>query len=237
MCLRVGRLPMTRGITSTPWTARAAHFSTGTSASAESAVALSDKLSASAPWSSLSKSHQSTLVFLGVSEAHWNDGSLPSSINLPFERLSLQQQAAVQHGLNLSASQWDEFVFDRNALDTDVALSAGPTSGSLRQNTRDAVAIASPTSPLRTFAHSAASVMWTVTKVAVPLLRPTLARSSHPLATVALLAGEVSRRDSYLYHRSIFFFAAELLLHAPVLMEATEAPIVVEVQLEGRGPC
>ena len=188
MSLRVGRLPMMRGIASTPWTARAAHFSSDTSASAESAVVLSDKLSASAPWTSLSKSHQSALVFLGVSEAHWNDGSLPSSINLPFERLSLQQQAAVQHGLNLSASQWDEFVFDRNALDTEFALSA-ENSGSLSQNTRNAVAIASPTSPLRTFAHSAASAMWTVTKVAVPLLRPTLARSSHPLASVALLAG------------------------------------------------
>jgi len=182
-----------RGFTPAPWHGRAL-LSTGTPASAESAVTLSNKLSASAPWSSLSKPHQSTLVFLGVSEAHWNEGSLPSSINLTFERLSLQQQAAVQHGLNLSAPQWDEFVVDRNALDTEFALSAdrGSSSQSVHEKP-DAVAIASPTSPFTTLAHSAASAMWTVTKVAVPLLRPTLARSTHPLATVALLAGKVFR--------------------------------------------
>lgn len=217
----------------------------------QSAVSPSPSLSPTVRWSALSKHQQSTLMFLGCSEEQWNS-SLPPSLDLPHDRLTLQQQAAVQHGLGLTAAQWDAFVAEHRGLAdgrasdsvseaarTGTSSSAVAEASSYMRPSAPAVSLdARPTqaaSALGAVARSAAGAAWSVAKVAIPLLRPVFSKSKHPLAPFALLAGTTfvgfksqappCHATHNLYHTT----AGELFLRSSVLVEATQAPVTVEV--------
>jgi hypothetical protein len=164
-------------------------FSSSTESSTTAPVCV---LSPDAPWTSLSLQHRAALEHLGYTSHSWDaGGGAPPVMSLPFDKLSLQQQSIVHHGMGMSAELWDDFrrqryeIIQRQRALMPKSPSSAPQPPVTLDSSRYAPAVSS--SPLasvaRTVASAAASFVRTVAP-AVAIVSPMFSNVKHPAAVI-----------------------------------------------------